>query len=172
MGKLYNLAQEWEELFSALDEMENDPELLSAWFDTLEGMEGEFDDTAIYLAVEIKRLNIEINGMKEEQKALAERRATAENKVARLQDYIKESMQKIGKSNIENPKARISLRNTPPAVHIQDEKDFIEWAATHNDDLLKFSAPTIDKTKVKDALKSGKELPGATLESGKSINIK
>ena len=59
MSKLYELAEDFETLYAALDELdpadENYEDMSDAWFDTLEGIEGEFTAKAENIAVFIKR---------------------------------------------------------------------------------------------------------------------
>ena len=54
----------------------------------------------------------------------------------------------------------------------EDENEFISWANEEHDDFLRFKAPEINKTAVKNALKSGAEIPFASLTRSQSLTIK
>ena len=94
--KLYELTESFTELFSrfeGINEYEPDTDadgqpiddngdiiedveaykekMLTAWFDTLEGIEGEFDEKAENIAIYIKQLKAEANILKFEKSAIA-----------------------------------------------------------------------------------------------------
>ena len=52
--------------------------VLTAWFDTLTAIEGEFNEKAVNIAVYIKNLNADISAMKQEEAQLKERRRRCE----------------------------------------------------------------------------------------------
>ena len=66
-----------------------------------------------------------------------------------------------------------AFASLPRDSHTADEKNFIEWAQSHDhDDLLRYSMPDINRTAVKDAIRSGWYIPGAQLVRTKSLIIK
>ena len=146
--------------------------MLSAWFDTLEGIEGEFDERAENIAVYIKELETEAKTLKAEKIAVGKRQAQKEKTAENLRKYLINSMKTIGRNKVDMPKAVLSLKNNAPSLVVDDELSFISWAQEHNDNLLKYSMPEIKKNDVKTLCKNGEEVPFVHLEQKTSLTIK
>lgn len=182
--KLYELSDQFAELFDRFDEINEytpedggDPEaaremLRCAWFDTLTAIEDEFDVKAENVACYIKSMNAEIKAMKEEESALRRRRQAFENSVERLKGYLLGTMNAIGRSKIDMPRARLSIRHNAESLVVEDESRFIEWAQHEAGELLKYAAPEIKKTDAKKMLQAGHELPFVHLTRTESLTIK
>lgn len=140
--------------------------------EALTELKGDFDTKAESVSLYIKELEADTKLLGESIKNLQSRKKAMENKVERLKSYLLASMETVGESKIETDKVRISLRNNAPSVFIYDEKAFVNQYKGSRDDLLKYSEPTVNKTAIKEALKSGEDIAGATLESKKTITIK
>ena len=145
---------------------------LTAWFDTLTFIEGEFNEKAENVAVYIKNLNADINEMKAEEKRLKSRRVSAENQVERMKKYLINSIQAIGVKKISMPRARITLRLNAESVVIENEKALIDWAMRHDETILKYQEPEPKKTDIKELLRMGEKIPFARLERKESVTIK
>ena len=173
--KLYELTGDFAELFERFDEIDNwEPDtdedgnpiddngnvidnvtaykeaMLQAWFNTLEGIEELFEDKAVNIAMYIKNLRSDAEQLKAEKLRL-EKRQSSKNKAAdRLEKYLFNSMQAIGRTVIDRPQALITIQQNPESTVIDDERRFIEWAeSTNHDNLLKYEQPTIRKNDVK-----------------------
>ena len=173
--KLYELTGDFAELFERFDEIDNwEPDtdedgspiddngnvienvtaykeaMLQAWFNTLEGIEELFEDKAVNIAMYIKNLRSDAEQLKAEKLRL-EKRQSSKNKAAdRLEEYLFNSMQAIGRTVIDRPQALIKIKQNPESTVIDDERRFIEWAeSTNHDNLLKYEQPTIRKNDVK-----------------------
>lgn len=148
-------------------------ELQEAWFDTLDGIEQEFEDKAENVAAYIKSLKAEADDLKEEEAALNRRRKVKENQIDRLKDYLLHSMMTINRTKIDTPKAKLSIRNNAESVQFDDEEQFIRLClARGQDDYLRYKDPELNKTAVKKALQSGREIDGAHLIRTQSLIIK
>ena len=185
--KLYEMSADFSELFdnydaigkggfldddgNPVDPEERRREMQQAWFDTLDGMEQELVRKAENVAVYIKNMESEAKTLKAEEDKLKARRQAKENAAKRMREYLMDCMKQANISKIDEPKAAISLRNNPESVEISDESEFIGWAADH-DEYLRYKAPEINKTAVKNALKSGAEIPFAALTRSQSLTIK
>ena len=145
---------------------------LTAWFDTLTSIEGEFNEKAENVAVYIKNLTADINEMKAEEKRLKSRRVSAENQVERMKKYLLNSMQAIGVKKISMPRARITLRLNAESVVVENEKALIDWAMRHDETILKYQEPELKKTDIKELLRMGEKIPFARLERKESVTIK
>ena len=194
--KLYEMSTDFAELFDNYDAIVNieftpdgkggfldddgnpvDPEerrreMQQAWFDTLDGMEQELVRKAENVAVYIKNMESEAKTLKTEEDKLKARRQAKENAAKRMREYLMGCMKQANISKIDEPRAIISLRNNPESVEISDENDFISWANEDHDEYLRYKAPEINKTAVKNALKSGAEIPFAALTRSQSLTIK
>lgn len=147
--------------------------MLTAWFDTLEGIEGEFDEKAESIAVYIKQLKAEANILKFEKSAIAKRQSQKEREVEKLAAHLLNAMKAIGRSKVDMPHAVVSIRNNAPSLVIDDEISFVEWAEEHNlAHLLKYSMPEVKKNDVKALCKKGEEIPFVHMESKQSLSIK
>ena len=196
MSKLYEMTADFAELFDNYDAIVNiefipdgnggfvdddgnpvDPEerrreMQQAWFDTLDGMEQELVRKAENVAVYIKNMESEAKTLKAEEDKLKARRQAKENAAKRMREYLMDCMKQANISKIDEPRAVISLRNNPESVEISDQNDFISWANEDHDEYLRYKAPEINKTAVKNALKSGAEIPFAALTRSQSLTIK
>lgn len=196
--KLYELTESFAELFSQFEDInEYEPDtdaddqpidgngdiiedveaykgkMLTAWFDTLEGIEGEFDEKAESIAVYIKQLKAEANILKFEKSAIAKRQSQKEREVEKLAAYLLNAMKAIGRSKVDMPHAVVSIRNNAPSLVIDDEISFVEWAEEHNlTHLLKYSMPEVKKNDVKALCKKGEEIPFVHMESKQSLSVK
>ncbi len=148
-------------------------DMQKAWFDTLDGIEGEFDLKAENIACFIMQLEGELSMLEERKAAFERRRKAKKNRLESLKSYLLCCMQKMDRKLIETPSARISIRSNAPSAKIPDEKAFIEMCMSKGlDDYLRYKDPEINKTAVKDALKAGKAIPGAELGRTRSLVIK
>ena len=145
---------------------------LTAWFDTLTFIEGEFNEKAENLAVYIKNRIAEINAIKAEEKQLKARRQSMENQVERMKRYLLQSMQSIGVRKIDMPRARLTLRLNAENVSVDNEGARIHWAMEHDDSILKYADPEIRKSSIKALLNLGVNIPYCHLERKESVTIR
>lgn len=197
MGRLFDYAETFDQLFASYDSIANwEPDtdadgnfidangniiedvivykeqMLQAWFDTLEAVEGEFDVKAENLACYIKQLKAEAETLKKEKLAFAKRQAQKEKQAEKLTKYLLSSMQAVGKTKIDMPRAVITVKRNAPSLVISDELGLVDWLMKNNDKLLKYEMPTVKKAEVKKQLKAGEEIPFVQLESKSSVTIK
>ena len=147
--------------------------MLAAWFDTLDGIEEAFEDKAINIAVIVKSMRAEAEQLKAEKLRLAKRQSQKEKAAERLEQYLLNSMQTIGREKIDKPQAVIRVKKNPESTVVDNEESFIEWAETNGyTDLLKYKDPDIKIKEVKDLLKRNVKLPFVHLERKTKIDIK
>lgn len=172
MSCLYELTGDFYELYNNFEEFEGDEETEQAWFDTLEAIEMQIEDKVENIGKIIKSLSNEVEGHKAAEKEIAARRRAKENCIERLKKYIIESMNAVSLKKVDRPDICVSVRATAASVKIDDEEAFIKWAAAERDDLLKYAAPTINKTLLKKEIQDGEEYEGVRLEQGQTVIIK
>lgn len=174
--KLYELTNDFTQLFDQFDEissMDNAEEFKQAWFDTLSGIEEEFEVKAENIGAYVKALTAAAKDLKAEEDALSKRRRAKEKQAEWLKKYLLESMQAIGRTKIDRPMAVLSVKNCPESVRFEDEKAFInDCMASGHDEYLRYKTPEIDRTAVKEALQHGEKIEGASLIRTQTISIK
>lgn len=195
--KLYELTESFAELFSQFEDInEYEPDtdadgqpidgngdiiedvdaykekMLTAWFDTLEGIEGEFDEKAESIAVYIKQLKAEANILKFEKSAIAKRQSQKEREVEKLAAYLLNAMKAIDRSKVDMPHAVVSIRNNAPSLIVDNEAEFVSWAQENNDSLLEYIMPKVKKNDVKKLCKNGEAIPFVHMESKQSLSVK
>ncbi len=172
--KLYELTNDILAIFERLEEISGDEENAEeaeAWKETLDGIQMEFSAKAENIAAYIKALKSETDALKAECDALNKRRRSKEKAAERMRDYLLGEMQAAGIQKIDRPRAAISIRNNPESAEIPDESKFIEWALENKlNKLLRFKAPEVNKTAVKEFIKSGNETPFAQVVRKKSVS--
>lgn len=114
----------------------------------------------------LKNTVAEAKAIKEEEQALAARRKTAENKVERLKNLLAYALRG---EKFSTPKLKVSYRKSR-VVNIDPQ--FIEWAESNADDLLTHSEPEVNKTAVRDAIDSGRDIKFATIETKQNMQVK
>lgn len=167
--KLYELAQEYNELSAMLDQEDMDPQAVA---DTLESLTGEFEEKADNLACIIKSCLSDAEALKNEAAALDARGKAKKAKADWLMEYLYRQMSAVGKKEIETTRNLLKIKSTPPSVKIADMNAFIAWATLDHEEFLRQKAPEADKTAIKNAVKQGQELPGVTLEGDEKLYIK
>lgn len=116
-----------------------------------------------------KNLTAEANAIRDEEKALAERRHSAERKADSLKRYLSTA---LNGEKFQSPKCAVSFRRTT-SVKVEDTGAFVEWAEKNGRrDYLKYSTPEPDKTKLGQSLKLGIEIPGVELSENLSVGVK
>ena len=116
-------------------------------------------------------MTAEAKAIREEEKALAERRKSAENKAERLKGYLDEAL--AGES-YKSAKVAISYRKSK-AVDIAEgcESTVIEELETcGRGDCIYYTAPRINKVVLARLLKEGGVIPGAELVERSNIQIR
>ena len=166
--KLYEIAAELERFLESVENGDIPEECMA---DTLESITLMLEDKADNIACMIKNMTAEAAAIKEEEGKLAERRKLKEKQVDRLKTYLADVLTRSGYTKLETPRNKMTFRKSE-SVAIEDEAKLIEWAMKHNDELLTYKAPTINKTAIKEAIKSGQAITGATLESKMNLQLK
>lgn len=135
-------------------------------FEAFDGLQMERGKKIENMALWYKELNAESTAIRNEEKALAERRKALENKAERLKDYL---AQITDGQKFETPKASISWRKST-AVELDD--DFMMWAKGNGTWLLRYKDPEPNKAEISRALKAGAEIYGARLVENYSMQVK
>ena len=131
-----------------------DPEKLSR-------LQMDFDDKVEGIALWIKDLLSDAAAIKAEKDKLADRQRVCENKAKNLKEYLSGF---LAGQKFCTPRAAISYRKSE-SVSVSDVGKIPK-------EYLKYKEPEPDKTKIKNALKIGENIPGAELIENQNILIK
>ena len=129
----------------------------AAALDALEMAKEEKTENIILL---IKDLTAENKAISEEEQALAKRRRAGENRVEWLKNYL---MASLDGEKFKTPRCSASYRKTASVSIIDESAIPSEYIRTKTEP---------NKMAIKDALKAGETIPGATLEDRVSLIIK
>ena len=128
----------------------------------MEALEMARDEKIENICLYIKDLYAEADAIYNERRALEEREKASEKKADSLSRYLQAM---LDGEKFKTARCAVSYRKTQ-SVNIVDENlipnEYLRFKTT--------SAP--DKTAIKDAIKAGKDVPGATLEERQSMTIK
>ena len=165
MTTLYTITEQFKELAALAETADED--LAVALHDTMEGIEGEFQEKGKAIAMITLNIDGDLEAIQSQIDRLTERKRIISNRKESLKEYLRTNMDAAGITKITHPLFTITCGKGKPIVVIDDEKaipdDFVNVKVT--------SAP--DKAAIAKALKDGKEVPGAHSEIGKSsISIK
>lgn len=167
--KLYEISENYRAFMAAVDAGEIPEDAIG---DTLDGIEGAFDDKADSIACLIKELRLEAAGIKTEADNLTARARRAQAKADRLQGYLLYHMQAMGKTKISTARNVLSLRKGTPACKIEDEALALSWLEMHHmEDCIKREV-FIRKRELMERLKDGEDVPGAQIVQDMTITIK
>ena len=165
MTALYEISKQYQEL-AALAES-GDEDLAVAVRDTMEGIEGEFQEKGKALAMVALNMDGDLEAIQSQIDRLSERKRILSNRKESLKEYLRTNMEASGITKITHPLFTITLGKGKPIVVIDEESkipdEFMNTKVT--------STPA--KAEIARAIKDGIEVPGAHSEIGKSsISIK
>ena len=165
MASVYELKNEFSTLWMILeDEMADEETILGAWETAQEDLAIKFENCCKY----IKNEEATIAGLKEEEKRLHERRQAKENAIERLKALMKQTMETAGEKKLVCGTFTTSIQNNAPSVVV--DESYIENILS---EYLRVKEPEVDKKKLLEDLKAGKELDGiAHLEVKQSLRIR
>ena len=109
----------------------------------------------------IKELKAEAEALKAEKMAFAKRQQVAENNMERLKKYLAYA---LNGQAFKSTRASVTFRKSQ-SVEVADI-----WKLDEN--YLRYKEPEADKTAIKEALKAGQTVAGATLVENTSVIIK
>lgn len=166
--KLYEIADQYQQMLMEMEEYELPEEVI---LNTMECIQDTADEKIDTIASIIKNLTGDIKALKEESAALAARAKTKQNNVDRLEKYLSSYLPLVGYDTkpFENNHHKVSFRKS---AQVEVLPEFIQWASQNAEDLLRYKDPEPDKTKIKEAIKAGEDLPFAQIVERRNLQIK
>lgn len=138
-----------------------DPETGEADTEKLDELMLIRDEKLENLALWVKDLKAEVDAIKAEEKALAERRQAKERKAESIKAYLEKE---LAGQKFETSRAVCSFRKS--------QKVEITNLDKIPDDYLRYKAPEPDKAAIKAAIKDGLSIEGAELVDNVTMSIK
>lgn len=165
---LYQISAEYRAAADTLAELDLDEQTLA---DTLESINGDLTVKAQNVAFVIKNLESAAEQIAVAVEHMNARAQALEKRAERVREYLLQNMQMAGVQKIECPYFKLAVRENPPKVLVDDERQvpmsyFTEPAPPPP------PVPKLDKKLVKKAIEDGFEVPGCRLERGKRLEIK
>ncbi len=162
---LYELSAE----YLSILELAEDPDIPEeALADSLEALGMDIEDKANGYAKVIAQLNADADALKAEIDRLTARKRTIERNVDRMKDSLKTAMILTGKTKFKTELFSFNVQKNPVAVVIDEQ--YIENIP---EEYLIPQDPKVDKQKLKDDLKAGRDLEGiAHLEQTEGVRIR
>jgi hypothetical protein len=162
---LYVLVGEYRAAADRLAEMDLDAQTVA---DTLESISGDLEQKAVAVAMVARNFDASAAAIKDAEAQMAARRKAIEHRAAGLRAYLLNCMQSTGIKRIECPHFALTVRDNPPAVDVFDvaqvPAEFMRQPEP--------PPPAADKAAIKDAIKAGRDVPGARLTQGQRLEIR
>ena len=163
--KLYEIASAYWQALDFLTDPEQDIPL-EAVNDTIEALEGDFDQKAVNIAAFARQMELEAEAIKAAEDAMDKRRRALENRAKWLREYVKYGMESIGRKKITSPWFVLAVQRNPAAIEVFDENAL---PAEFKRQIIEYR---IDKTAIKEAIGQGLDVPGARLANGTRLVIR
>lgn len=162
---LYQITEEYNNVFLNLHDHETG-ELDNKALEQFELLSTDLKNKTIALTCYIQNLSAERKAINDATKAMKEREDRLNKRIDGLTDYLKDNMEKCGMSEVSCPYFTLRIKNNPVSVEdyspemIPDEYKNVKQVIS------------INKTKIKDAIQQGKEVPGTRLVQKTRLEIK
>lgn len=162
---LYHMTEEYRQALQELSDADLPEDVVR---DTLEALGGELIKKGEAVAAFALNIGAEIDAIKAVEKRISDRRKALEKRAENMREYLRTNMEKAGIGEIKaiDGSFTAKLGKGRPSVVIDDEdaipddSEYVRWSKAPN------------KTAIADAIKAGKEVPGAHLETKPTLTIR
>lgn len=160
---LYAIADEYMQAVSTLSDLDLPDDVIA---DTLESLQYPLEQKATNVAMFARNLEATAEAIREAEGEMAKRRKALESRAASIRSYLLQNMVRAGVTKIECPLFKLAVRDNPPSVVIDGDvpAEFMRQPDP--------PPPVADKKAIGEALKAGREVPGAHLQRGQRLEIK
>lgn len=162
---LFQIAAEYRHITDVLMDSGADEQTLK---DTLEGEAWPLELKAQNYGFVIRNMEATAAAIKDAEKQMKARREAIEKRVMHLTERLKTGLEIAGISKLETPHFALTIKKNPPGVDIFEPglvpAEFMRQPEP--------PPPAPDKAAIKEALKAGREVPGAMLAHGTRLEIK
>lgn len=154
--RLYEIADTYLRALENLADVEDLPEQAIA--DTLEGLQGEFEDKAVNVGAYIRTVEAEASAIEEACKGMERRQRSLTRHAERLRVYVKTHMERTGLPKLKNHYLTLRIQNNPPSVVIENDGLVPEQFKRTE------TVTNLLRAEIARALKAGEKVTGARLE--------
>lgn len=161
MNSLYLISTDLRELLNSI--AKNDGEITTEQEQQLFITQEQLEVKGINYALVIRECDATVTAIDAEIERLTKLKSKPQNLAKKLKENISGAMQEFGVEKIESDLIKLSFRKSE-AVEVFDESLLAE-------NYYKYS-PSIDKTAIKTAIKSGVDVQGARLVTNQNLQIK
>ena len=156
--QLYNITENLKQVEQMIAEGADPEQLQDAIYDIDEA----FEENAGNILFILKNMESSIESIKSEEKRLAQRRKTIENQLEGLKEYLVRNMAETGRTKVSNDLMTASYIKPKPMLVVDDED------AIGSDYRSIKVTTSLDKKRILDELKDGKEIEGAHIGESKA----
>ena len=158
---LYTLTSNYTQVLDLIDEGAE----MMCLQDTLDSLTDAIEDKAENIAKIIKTIDAEATALKVEEKRLADRRKSLENRSKGLKDYLQSNLEMVGLKKLKGKLFSFTIQKNAAKLNIVDaDKIPIHYWLV--------PSPVLDNVSIKEALKEGQLVEGASLSQGESLRIR
>lgn len=165
MTALYVLADEYRAAAARLADLDLDDQTIN---DTLEGLAGDLEVKACNVAMFARNLQATSAAIKEAEAAMHARGKAYDRRADGILRYLLSCMKATGISKIESPLFVLRVRDNPAAVDVFDHLQLPAEFMRQPDP----PPPSPDKVAIKEAIKGGRDVPGARLTQSQRLEVK
>lgn len=157
MASLYQLNNAYAQLQQMIEDGQEGLE------DTLDSITDAVEEKLEAYAMVIKNIESDVEGIKSEEKRLAERRKVMENGVVRMKQAIAETLQNSGQDKVKTEKFTFSWRKSSKVEVSNIDSLPQQYVKVER---------TISRADLAKALKAGEQIEGAQLIENQSLSIR
>lgn len=164
MGQLYDIAERYKNLEELAGNEDLDKETIAEILKAKDGVDVELKIKCENIGRLIRNLTAKAEMIGKEEKFLATKKKRAEKNAKNLKLYLYDCLKLTNKQKIETDLFKISIQKNQPALIINDVFS-VPDEYFHNEKVL-------DKDLLKQKLKEGLEVAGASLKQSESLRIR
>lgn len=163
MTALYEIANEYSEVFNQISQGDFDDATIE---DTLAPIAKSFEEKAKNVVAWVNNVDSDLEKLEEHKKNIDSRIKSRKKEIEFYRNYIKTNMIKMGIKSLKCPLFDILIKKSNPRLEKYDEMSIPpEYIKTE-------TITKIDDVMLKNDLKNGKVVPGASLQETESLTIK
>ena len=164
MGQLYDIAERYKNLEELSENEDLDKETITEILKAKDGVDVELKIKCENIGRLIRNLTAKAEMIGKEEKFLTAKKKRAEKNIRNLKLYLYDCLKLTNKQKIETNLFKFSIQKNQPALVIDDVFS-VPDEYFHNEKVL-------DKDLLKQKLKEGLEVAGASLKQSESLRIR
>lgn len=161
---LYEIANNYLSAFQQIEQAETEEEQMGAMSELLKS-EDDLTNKIENFVRFLKNTEAEAEKFKAEEKRIAEKRKSLENKAKNGKEFLKDTLEYFGLDTVQTDLFKVSIQNSQYSLIVDDESMIPKEYFKQN--------PVLDKKRLKDEmLETGELIEGVHLERGTHLRIR